>query len=512
VSSSKLQITVSSGTSDRSRIELVPGTPVEPFSVGSSGSWVVSAAGVAPVHAYLSFNGKTVFVASAPGSSVRAGGAVIGTDWKELAPPCEIELGSARLRLEDPSQAAAPKAAEPVDYDDDAPTQYQPVPAEFQAAALAALPAPPAAPAGRPRPPSEPPQSDRTRVMPPREESAPVSERTRVLAREEPSAPRAERPKPPSVPNMDAATVVKPLDEFLGQRGLGEGGDPDTHKRPLAAPLPAAGAPPPGAAGVIIAPAEATQPPGTYGAPQQMAPQGYGYPQQQQQGYPGYGQQQYPQQGYPGQMSGATPQGMWTGGVPGPQPAAKGGPLADLVQTWKTASIPRKITFALAPLALIGFFIIFFAKGEEPEPQGRKEGEPAPSGSAPDPSAKAATGPSAVAPTASGEEPEAPPEPTSTGQTKPAEPDKPDKPDKPEKTAGVEPQPQPPVTAQTAEPEQPVKLKKGEITKERAAVDAAARNDYAKAAELYDELAKENPDNPVFSAASKIMKAKARRR
>ena len=46
------------------------------------------------------------------------------------------------------------------------------------------------------------------------------------------------------------------------------------------------------------------------------------------------------------------------------------------------------------------------------------------------------------------------------------------------------------------------------MTKERQAVDAVAAGDYAKAIKLYDELAKENSDNPAYKTAADTLRKK----
>jgi hypothetical protein len=532
--SGRLQIKVQGGSSDRTTIELASGSPVEPFSVGTAASWVVAGPGVAPTHAYLYFDGTTLYVACAPGAVVRSASTIFTTDWTPVEAPCEIQIGGVRLAVQGGRPAPGPlpplRAPEPQlpnlerlydddDDDDDAPTQYHALPPGFTDpnAALAAH-----APAAhhRPEPVERAPQSDRTRVLPPREEPRPA---------------RPERPAPPSVPppTSEGATVVQPLEEFLDrQKASPPSGDPelpDTHKRPLGAPLPAAGAPPParsssGAMGVIINPGEATgpgqagadgaayppahqQPPAWGGASGMHNP--YAYPQQPNQ--PGYAQhpgaypQMQAQQGYP-PMPGHPPmqagpmQAMGMGaaypGPPGaPAPTGKKGPLDELVQAWKSAPLPRKITYVIAPFAIIGFFIIFFAADPAPPPRTSKTAKSAKlagSGTAPAGSRAASTAPpiADAAPAAKDIAPAA-------DAASPAE---------------VASAPAAAMDAGAPEPEAdaaPPKLAPGEkLTKERRAVDAVVAGDYAKAIELYEELARENPKNPAFRTAAETLKRK----
>lgn len=53
------------------------------------------------------------------------------------------------------------------------------------------------------------------------------------------------------------------------------------------------------------------------------------------------------------------------------------------------------------------------------------------------------------------------------------------------------------------------RMPRGKKTEERKAIDAAFTGKYAEAAELYDQLARENPSKPAYAEAAKIMRAKA---
>lgn len=100
-------IELTKGLSPKKSMVFSPGKPAETFSLGQQGVWSVSGAGVGAVHAYLFFDGTTVFVASAdPAGTTSVDGAKVSSDWFPLAPPCEVALGEARLKV----SGGAPKA------------------------------------------------------------------------------------------------------------------------------------------------------------------------------------------------------------------------------------------------------------------------------------------------------------------------------------------------------------------------------------------------------------------
>jgi hypothetical protein len=356
---------------------------------------------------------------------------------------------------------------------------------------------------------------------------------------------------------------VQPLEEFLNKPKSSPAhplpDELDPRRRGMA--LPAAGAPPPGreptgAIGVIVKPGESTAPAAAHpfgqqhpaaGGPQWGAPQGYpqqgGYPPPNHGGYPGMqgqmpgapqgmpGMQPYPQQqmqgmpgvqqpfqsGMPGMQPGMHP-GMQPGMHPGMQPGmqypqggspypsgmagappqAKQGPLDELVTAWTSASLPRKITYLLAPFAIIGFFVIFFTSGSKPHARKSKSGKATSSASA---------GPSGSAPVAKTTTP-TPTPPKDSASAGPAPPET--APTAPTTAKPEQPAPTPPTApAQEAAADAGVpKLKAGELTKQRQAVDAVAAGDDAKAIQLYEELAKEDPGNPAYKTALEMLKKK----
>jgi hypothetical protein len=602
VATGNVIISVRGGSTDRPEVELAAGTPADAFSVGSEGSWVVSGPGVSTVHAYLYFDGMTLFVASAPGMQVALGTEAVGTDWKALAIPARISLGGVALDVRiagrppatprrsvpprapearqprpaagaqptrvpthgpgrsvrptskpvrPPGQmmASAPPAAAPTPgasgYDDsDAPTQYQPMPEGFSASSPSI---PDSATQVRDVSISEDPTTsdERTHVMsPPSEAEPPAAAATPYAAPVAPQpmartqalggAARPERPEPPSNrPPTDAATVVKPLEQFLAEANARPQAPsaeaPDTAKRPLAAPTPAAGQPPParGAAGVVIAPPEATSPPGAGfrwqghqpGAPGQPAqpgaygavPPGYaayagampqgGVEVPAQPGLPtpmGYAQQQYPG-AMPGQQ---LPQQPGVVGFP-PQPGQvwpvqpqQATPSKDPLALWKAMPFPRKLMIIMLPFGLVAFIVIF-----APDRQHATRAKPAGSGSArtslsgaPPPGSVPLT--TSAAPTVSGAPTPTAPTPAPTDTT-PA----------PTDTAPA------PATATAAPTEsaEPEKLPRGQVTQERQAADAVAAGDIPKAVALYEQLAKEHPENAAFARAAEILRRRLKK-
>lgn len=70
-----------------------------------------------------------------------------------------------------------------------------------------------------------------------------------------------------------------------------------------------------------------------------------------------------------------------------------------------------------------------------------------------------------------------------------------------------------PVAAPSASPSPSPRASAGpgaRKTPSRVALDKAAEGSYASAAELYAELATQNPENPVFREAARILAVKAK--
>jgi hypothetical protein len=105
-------IAIEQGMGEPTSIPLAIGQVVEPISVGRKGAWRIDAERVDDVHAFLCFDGDSLFLASAGESiAVSAGGDVIGTTWTKLRAPCTITLGAAALSFRSLAAAVdAPQA------------------------------------------------------------------------------------------------------------------------------------------------------------------------------------------------------------------------------------------------------------------------------------------------------------------------------------------------------------------------------------------------------------------
>src|SRR5258706_5405824 len=137
-------IEVRAGTSPTPVKELRPGEQLQPTSIGLHGMWQVEAPGVLDVHAYVYFDGQSLFMQSAdPSNPAKGNGQTIGAAWQQIEIPCTIEVGRARLvyrTLED--------------ADDDDKTVARPID-HFDATATPAVGSPQAgAPAMQFRPPT----------------------------------------------------------------------------------------------------------------------------------------------------------------------------------------------------------------------------------------------------------------------------------------------------------------------------------------------------------------------
>jgi hypothetical protein len=161
------------------------------------------------------------------------------------------------------------------------------------------------------------------------------------------------------------------------------------------------------------------------------------------------------------------PPGQLPPGQRPPAAPAQGG----LAAAWKEASPPRKITYVLLPIALVAFALTML--DDPPETSAKKaKGSPRSSSSAP----ASASGP---------------PPPPPIGSL-----------------------PQLPLGPLLPPPERPAPKKKFPpprtpvITLERKAVDALIAGNYKEAAELYEQLAKEHPETPIYKEALRVLKAR----
>lgn len=93
-------IEIESGIGEPAFIPLTRGQELSPISVGKKGMWRIESARVLDVHAFVYFDGASLFLQSADEhTSALVEGQPVGKQWTELSPPCRIEIGQARLRF-----------------------------------------------------------------------------------------------------------------------------------------------------------------------------------------------------------------------------------------------------------------------------------------------------------------------------------------------------------------------------------------------------------------------------
>jgi hypothetical protein len=96
----EVTLTLTAGRSNEATLTLRMGVPVEAFSVGSNAQWSISGPGVAPLHFFLSFDGRNVLAAAAIGSPpVMIGPTRLAAEWTSLPPTCEIQFGEVGIAL-----------------------------------------------------------------------------------------------------------------------------------------------------------------------------------------------------------------------------------------------------------------------------------------------------------------------------------------------------------------------------------------------------------------------------
>lgn len=454
------------GQGQPAALALDAGVGIQPMTVGRAGTWVVDGRDVAELHGYIYYDGRTLFVQSAvPNAPVLLNGQPVGGEWTPVGPDSWIELGEVAIHFQ--AGGAAAQAGGP------------------QAGAAHAFPL---APAGS---------------------SAPS-----LLSDSDEY-------------EDDAATIL--TDPSVGQKlqALHEhSGPPSAGTRPLdgfgtAPPRPAAGAPPqegpptaphappqfvPGGGAMVrrdddestrFAPVES--PSGTLPAPMQAAlapgvlPGGAN-------AYPGMPGAPMPNAG---ERTGATPTAGSTAS-PNKFKAALDKAIAD----FKAASLPKKIILIGSPIFA---WAIITAATPKPKPIDGGDGndvteaDAGPSASA---SAEVGLAPSAdTAPTASNdiESPTDPPQADGGEIEEPGEgPDKP-----PENGSGEIKDPNHPKDPK--KPDEAPIVKKGQTDARRAA-DAYSRGDLPTALKLYKKLEKEDPKNPAYREAVRIIERELRAR
>lgn len=564
-------IEIESGIGEPAFIPLSMGQELQPISVGKKGMWRLESPRVLDVHAFVYFDGSSLFLQSADENSAAAvDGFRVGKAWTELHAPCTIEVGMARLRYrsliaEAENQATQALGAPPVQAPPGGPGGP---PMSRPGASMPAAGAPPPPMGGQharlptgPQPPSSAPASRMPSGQ--RQAQGGIGHAATEL-----SFPKAERPFKPgefsSPPDVDESTRFAPLDAAgSGRPGShpkpalnAPGEEPST--RPEAARVmpgrtgaqPAAGgsgqynamniqggAPPPSG---MMAPMMGSGPPGSmqvYGQPQD--PYGQQQQQQQQQGFgpPSYGpsgsgaygsmgppgMQQIPgPPGLPqGSMGPSMPPGGFgsmtpQGGMHQPQgPQGPQGPMQDFVAKLKANSIPKIIA---GILFIIGG-ILYLAEDDDPKPVKKKPTATLDGGSL-EGGVAAGTG-TGVAPPVTAPPVMQPPT-IATNAWPPGVPCPP--PNWPPNTplpctpnnVGTQADNNPPPGKQkdagAREPREPrdagPPVVAGSKTLERQAVDAVAAGDNVKASAAYEELVRRDPNNKVYAEAARILRAK----
>jgi hypothetical protein len=506
-------VEIRAGESQRPVLELRPGVVVQPMSVGRVGMWSVNGPGVLDVHAYFYFDGRALFVQSADAANPAKGnGKSIGTSWQQIEIPCTLELGRARLvyrTLDEEHEDDDDKTvAQPIQLPRQPQQQFTPNAGTFSNR-------------------NQAPDSDATRLQPIKREPDPT-----VVSPLEAGPQTVPKARPAAGMPAWSTTEHSPVSS------------PTTIGAPPQAPAP----PPPQNTGyqafgsvqvavpaVPVAPSPMVQPMGTtlqspLQSPIQQPPPMLMHQQPMQ---PGYGM--HPNAG-PGMMPpgmmppgmmppgmmppGMMPPGMMPGmmqpgmgpppGMPfpagsGPLPMGAPGPNAETgriqppsselkgfakaVAEWKEMPPLRKFIIGTFPgVALLVYFMLF----DEPPP--RRLPPPVPSGSVSAVASNSAT-PSAT-PSPSGSVPAVPSGSSSvaliTTNTAPITSTVP--------SASAAPPPPPTATAK------PAHLPKGKKTLERQAIDLVAEGKDKQAAQIYDQLAKDHPEQPAFAEAARLLR------
>ncbi|MGZ3473917.1 MAG: FHA domain-containing protein, partial [Polyangiales bacterium] len=95
-------------------LRLPRGADLQPTSIGARGDFRVDADGVLDVHAFVYFDGETLFVQSAETATpVRVNGRAATTEWTRVDPPSTLAFGDARVVFCPASQASAVSAPTP---------------------------------------------------------------------------------------------------------------------------------------------------------------------------------------------------------------------------------------------------------------------------------------------------------------------------------------------------------------------------------------------------------------
>lgn len=509
-------IEIETGIGEPAFIPLTLGQELQPISVGKKGMWRIESARVLDVHAFVYFDGSALFLQSADESdSASVDGYRVGKAWTELHAPCKIEIGAARLRFrsllpgaERERPSSSPQPAKPDVPPEQAITEAIPMPkpgsldgpppggSQPVNVAPSHMPAPPphimqpGMPPPHVMPPGVPPDDTRLEGTGrrPRETGPPIHDHTLGVTPVQ-ALPQGVRAFAMTGPQMPAhqAMVTGPI--YPGSM-------PPGSMPPMPPPQPM-GMPPPHAMPGAH--------PGMMGAP--------------------------PGPHTSGPYNSMAPYGMTSGQVGGPPP----GSVAYFLAKYNELSPPKRILVILAPFCLVAsIYLLFFdAPREASNLDAGVSTDDAGLVNATSPSV-AVTTPTATAPPVvtvqcpPGFVPY--PIPVSPGQAIPCVPQgtpmppglatpatadagvTTPAPPPPASPVGVTPQtptPPSPPPAPPPAPPPPTPTVAGNRTLERQAVDYVAANDYAHAAQVYEQLQAQNPQNRVYAEAARILRAKA---
>jgi hypothetical protein len=474
-------IQVRAGVGEPAAMRAVPGEVLGPLSVGHSGGWRVVALGVRDEHAFLYFDGETLFVQSVDaGNPVFINAAPVSTEWTSVEPHSELALGDARLWYAPSEAGVAHQSDRPfppgafVNEDSNRrgdrpflPPQHaegRPMERPFAPGALVTQ------------------DEDMTRL-------APIEDAAGNSASQGPPRPAAGRPAPRGGGTVQMAALPVALARGAAPAGMVTSGPNDLTTMGPVQP-PAGHVAPPGMGAPMGNDAAVMMP--------AVAPQ---YVPQAPQGPMSYSPNAMPMQGMPGSgmPPGALPAtGMTTPATPAPGAAGAGKkPIDQLKQLaerakvgWNEAPLPRKAIIVLAGPVLAASAFLFLHSPEPPRPPPR----PRPPGTAPAGTA-AGTAPAATTGIVARPPPSAVP--IASGSA-----------------AALSPSALPAASAiPSSGPATPPTGKPGKTppqkTLQRAAADAVAAGAWADAATLYEQLAAQYPDQPAYAEAARIMRARA---
>lgn len=461
---------IETGIGEPAVVPLTSGQELEPLSVGTQGMWRVESAGVLTIHAFFYFDGTALYVQSAEERSpAYVDGQAVAASWTQLHAPCKISVGSATLRFR--SVAAAGD-------DDDAAT--------------AAMDRPPVSPSVS--------ELETERLPAPRPAAgAPPDQLAQApAAHERPFGPGELVP----LVEEDESTRVAPLE------GAGS--------RPQPGPPPSA--PSSGALFGMNAPPVQPLAPAPHLSGAHLSPMAMGG------GMHPNAPPAAPMMPMHAGMSGAFPNALPGGGYGGEGFGGAGGYLSvrdeptngapTLIDKFKELPPLKRVLLCLSPFLLLASYLLLLeddppataaapASAQQPSGPARPVCPPGfvcvPEGDVPPCAPAGAT--AASAPPA---KPAAVAAPAIAGDDDDAEPSAaPSKARLAKAAAGA--------SAETdLDEQQPADkpLAPGAKTLERQAVDALAVNDYALAADLYEELDRVTP-NRTYAEAVRILRAKA---